>query len=294
MIALVLSIISATLIFVIFRWLSDIKLEVFQTVIINYFFAFIAALVAFIIQNDHSLVIPLDWFPVGIVVGILFVFMFFVMGKSSQKAGVGPTSVASKVSVVIPVAFSIYFDPADELTIQKGIGIFIAIIAIFLTLYKPNMKSMRKAEVIFPLLLFFGVGSIDSLLKYAQAEIIMDKPIALFTLLLFGVSSLTGLLFGIVRRTPFSSFIAPRQVGAGFLLGIVNWGAIFFLVQALDQSSLKNNWLDGSEIFGINNLGIVLLSALGGWVLFKEHLLIINRIGIVLAMLALLFLSGYQ
>jgi len=294
MIALVLSIISATLIFVIFRWLADLKLEVFQTVIINYFFAFTAALVAFIIQKDHSLIIPLNWLPVGILIGVLFVFMFFVMGKSSQEAGVGPTSVASKVSVVIPVTFSIYFDPADELTVPKAIGIAVAVIAIFMTLYKPDVKRIKKGEFIFPLLLFFGVGGIDSLLKYAQAEIITDRPVALFTLLLFGISSLTGLLVGIIRRTPFSSFIAPRQIGVGFLLGIVNWGAIFFLVQALNQSSLRINWLDGSEVFGINNLGIVLLSTLVGWFMFKEYLLIINRIGIVLAMLALLFLSGYQ
>jgi uncharacterized membrane protein len=49
--------------------------------------------------------------------------------------------------------------------------------------------------------------------------------------------------------------------------------------------------MDGSVIFGANNMSIVALSVLVGLLVFKEKLKFVNWIGIVLSALALLLFA---
>jgi hypothetical protein len=86
MIFLVLSIISSTLIFVIFRLLSRLRHPFLPVIVINYFFAFLAGVVLSPAGNKISALVGADWAGMSVVIGVLFILMFFVVGKSSEKA----------------------------------------------------------------------------------------------------------------------------------------------------------------------------------------------------------------
>jgi predicted MFS family arabinose efflux permease len=75
------------------------------------------------------------------------------------------------------------------------------------------------------------------------------------------------------------------------VLGIVNFGSIFFLVRALHYNSPAGRSLDSSVIFGANNISIVALSVLVGLLIFKEKLTYINWSGVILSALALLLFA---
>jgi uncharacterized membrane protein len=72
----------------------------------------------------------------------------------------------------------------------------------------------------------------------------------------------------------------------GVVLGLVNFGSLYGLIRALDSGVF-----DSSIIFGINNMGIVLLSVIIAMMIFSEKLTIINKIGVILSLVAIIILS---
>jgi uncharacterized membrane protein len=76
-----------------------------------------------------------------------------------------------------------------------------------------------------------------------------------------------------------------RHVIAGIVLGIPNFGSIYFILKMLEQG-----W-EGSVFFPINNVGVILLSTAVALIIFKEQLSRLNIIGIVLAILGIVLIS---
>ena len=121
---LILCILSSTSIFVIFRSIDRFGIPSFPIIVINYL---AASILGFIINSgDASLetIRHAQWLPISIMIGILFIIMFFLIAFSSQKAGFSVTTVASKMSVIFPIIFSLIIDPSDKLTLLKTAAIF--------------------------------------------------------------------------------------------------------------------------------------------------------------------------
>ncbi|MDF1574357.1 MAG: DMT family transporter [Bacteroidales bacterium] len=285
---LILCILSSTGIFIIFKSISRLYIPVFPVIVINYLVATLLGLI--INTGDAGLPAILDarWLPVSIIIGILFILMFFLVAHSTKKAGLSVTTVASKMSVIFPIVFSLIIDPSDQLTQMKSTAVIIALGGVVLTVYKPENGSFGRSAVFIPLLLFVGMGVVDSLVKLAQQQYVDDVETALFSAILFLNAFLSGLLAMLIFRKDRRQFFKGRVWAWGGLLGAVNFGSIYFMVRALHYSPSDGRSLDSSVIFGANNISIVALSVLVGLWVFKEELKLINWIGIGLSALALL------
>jgi len=55
--------------------------------------------------------------------------------------------------------------------------------------------------------------------------------------------------------------------------------------------ALESNVFDSSIVFGINNMGIVVLSVIIALIFFSEKLSNLNKAGIVLSILTIVFMS---
>jgi uncharacterized membrane protein len=66
---------------------------------------------------------------------------------------------------------------------------------------------------------------------------------------------------------------------------VLNFFSLYFLVYAL-----HHGW-DGSVLFPVNNMGVLLLAALTGVLIFKEDLTLNKIIGFVLATGAIVLLA---
>ena len=140
MIYLIISILSSTSIFVIFRWAKNYSSNLTAIITVNYFIAALFGFFLFTNINKSNLNQVLHWLPFAVVVGVLFIIMFYFIGTSSQKAGISITTLAHKLSLVFPVLFSLlYFN--EKITTLKFIGLITAIIAVFLTVYKKDLKK---------------------------------------------------------------------------------------------------------------------------------------------------------
>ena len=291
MVFLIFSILSSAAIYVIFKYIDRLKIATFDVIIINYI---TAAILGYFLSDTQANIFPIhqnQWFPYAVLIGILFILMFVVIAKSSQIVGIAITSVSNKMSMIIPITFSIIIDPLDQLTNLKAIGIILAIVAVFLSVYRKRKVEFDPRNIYLPLILFLGMGIVDSIVKYAQQYYVNDNVLPLFTVILFIMAAISGLITKLLRKTPFKALINPKTLIWGALLGISNYGSIYFVIRALNYKDTIGNNLGGSVVFGINNLGVIALSVLIGLIFFKEKILKINWIGIIISLIAIYILS---
>ena len=288
---LILCILSSTAIFVIFKALDRFSLPSFPIIVINYL---AAALIGFLINPlpfHPGQWINADWLFISLIIGIMFILMFFIVAYSSQKAGISVTTVASKMSVIFPMMFSMMIDQGDRLTLVKLTGIISALTGVVLTVYKPRTVSPDMKLIYIPLVLFIGMGLVDSLVKYAQHRFVTDSDTALFSAILFLNAFFAGIVIIAFNPLNYRWFLKPSIWGWGLLLGLVNFGSIFFIVRALNFGSSIGSGIDSSVIFGVNNIGVVSLSVLTGLWIFREKLSPLNWIGISVSAIAILLFS---
>lgn len=284
MIFILLSILSSTGIFVIFKLINNKNLPVTNIIVINY-------LTAFLFGYSQHLSNPIgalkaDWIYYAFLIGVLFIVFFTLISLSSKTVGISITTVASKMSVIIPILFSILFFKEDVMA-YKVIGIALALIGVFFTIYKKDTQVKSNIySIILPLALFIGMGVVDSIIKYAQEALIAPSENAFFSSTLFFVSFVTGLIYSFSNPKILKSYLNLKVYLFGILLGLANYGSIYFFIEALNTKVL-----DSSVIFGINNVGIVVLSVLIGILVFKEKISKINTIGIFSSIVAIVALS---
>lgn len=288
---LILCILSSTGIFLIFKVLDRIGIPAFPVIVINYL---AATLLGFSINAGPvtlSALKQMEWLPFSLLIGVLFIVMFFIVALSTRKAGISVTTVASKMSVIFPMVVSLVIDPSDRLTVIKLAGIILALSGVGLTVYKPVSARLDLRTIYIPVILLFGMGLVDSLVKYAQHHFVRDSDTALFSAILFLNAFLTGLVLVLFFPKFRHWFLKPSVWGMGILLGAVNFGSIYFIIRTLNFGFLTGAGMDSSVVFGINNIGIVSLSVLAGLWIFREQLLPLNMIGIVLSIAAILLFT---
>ena len=289
---LFLCILSSTGIFIVFKALDRFRIPVFPVILINYL---LATLLGFLLNRgklDTGEIFGQSWLPLSMAIGILFILMFFLVGASTRRAGISTTTVASKMSVVFPIVFSMIIDPSDILTPVKASAIICALAGVALTVFRKPAEGGKSLAVALPLILFIGMGVVDSLVKFSQHRFVGDADTPLFTAVLFLNALSSGLLILIFRSGELRHFGRSSTWGWGLLLGAVNFGSIFFMMKALNFRNLSAvSGLDSSLVFGVNNTGIVVLSVLTGLLVFGERLRPVNWLGIGISILSFILFS---
>ncbi|WP_281846668.1 DMT family transporter [Olleya namhaensis] len=283
---LIFSICASTLIFVIFKVIGKRNINTLQTIVFNYFTAFTCGILSYdspVIIED---IISSKWFFGAIGLGFLFIAIFNVMALTAQRIGLSVASVASKMSVVIPIIFGL-FVYNESLGWQKGIGIILALVAVYLASQKEKTNARFSIKSLWlPIILFLGSGTIDTSIKYLETTYVADNGIPIFSATIFFIAGLIGIGLLSAKAIQKTFTFDPKSVVAGVILGIVNYYSIYMLLKALNADNFES-----STIFTVNNVAIVMLSTLLGLALFKERLLPKNWIGIGVAILSILLVT---
>jgi len=256
----------------------------FQVIVVNYFTAVITGSIVngrFPINNET---VRFEWFPWAMVMGFIFILLFNIIGFTAQRIGVSVASVANKLSMVIPFMFSIYLYN-ETATILKVLGIVLALIAVILTCWpseKQNQNSPKRLRSILlfavPAIIFFTSGILDTMIKYVEHSFMTDENKNDYLISAFSSAAAIGGVGLIVLLITKKQKFDWRAIVAGICLGVPNYFSIWCLVQVLKQYGDNS-----SAIIPINNMGIVLFSAVAAWLVFKEHLSRLNWLGIILA-----------
>lgn len=283
MIWLILNILVSGVLYLIFRLFPKYKVDNLVAVIVNYLTA--STLGLLMMDTAIAGVISRPWFPIAFCMGIFFIFIFLLMAESSQVNGISMTSVANKMSLIIPVIAGIFLYN-ESITWLMVTGIILALVSVILTSIKDKSMALSKNGTFILILIFFGSGLIDIMMKYMQHHYLSENEGAAFVMVIFMAAAIFGLLWMLLtQRDRFRNFNKASIVG-GIALGIPNFGSIYFLILALEKSGLQS-----SVLYPINNMGIVGISALFGILIFKEKINLINFIGILLAIAAIALIA---
>lgn len=284
MIFLLLSILFSTGLFVIFKYFGIYKIDVLKAIFVNYIVAFSMGFFFAERQIPISEIYLEPWFSGALFLGALFVSIFFVMAMTAQKNGVSVTSIAGKMSVVVPVVFGIILYN-ESVTFLKIVGIIMALIAVYLSSVKEE-KSEKNGTLLLPILLFIGSGTIDTLLKYIQENYVSDEDVSIFSGSLFGIAGVFAFFILVIKTLKKREAFGYKNIIAGIILGIPNYYSIIFLIKAL-----QNKNFESSTLFTINNVAIVVVSTLVGLFFFKEKFSIKNKIGVAMAVLGIIIVT---
>ena len=284
MIFLLLSILFSTGLFVVFKYFGIYKIDVLKAIFVNYIVAFSMGFFFAERQIPISEIYLQPWFSGALFLGALFVSIFFVMAMTAQKNGVSVTSIAGKMSVVVPVIFGIILYN-ESVTFLKIVGIIMALIAVYLSSVKEE-KSEKNGTLLLPILLFIGSGTIDTLLKYIQENYVADEDVSIFSGSLFGIAGVFAFLILVIKTIKKRESFGYKNIIAGIILGVPNYYSIIFLIRAL-----QNKNFESSTLFTINNVAIVVVSTLVGLFFFKEKFSVKNKIGVAMAVLAIILVT---
>lgn len=276
MIYLILSILSSTAIFVVFKLLSKYNVNTLQVIVVNYVIAFIIGISLYDGRIKPEIV-QVDWFLAAIGLGVLFITIFNVMALTAQKNGLSVASVASKMSVIIPVLFGILIYN-ESVGFYKVIGIILALIAVILTSIKPKSDVVLTKAIYLPILLFLGSGVIDTSINHFAP----NGNKALFLAIIFGIAGIIGLLILSYKTFILKHHFKLKSIPFGIILGIVNYASIHYILKAL-----RVDGFESSSVFTINNVAIVAVSTLAGLILFKERISGKNWLGVLLAVISI-------
>ena len=285
MIYLVASIVCFSLMMVIFKYLEKYQVNTFMAITINYIVANILGV--YISGNILGLdeLVAQPWALNAAIIGTTFIVLFYLIALTAQKMGVTVSTIANKMSVVIPVIFAIILYN-DSVTVLKVSGIILALIGVYLSSKKEEKIEIDKKYVYLPLILFVGSGLLDSLVNYTEKTMLDDANTPYFIPTLFLVAGSIGSLvcfYNIFRKkwkVKWNIFLW------GIPLGILNYGSIYYILKALKADNLES-----SVIFPLNNVGIVLMSTFLSIILFSEKLSKINKLGIGLSIVAIILIS---
>lgn len=278
------SILASTLILVTFRYFEQFKINSFNAIVLNYF---AAAVLGFLLVNKEGSFQDSgvnDWFMMAVIIGVMFAIMFNVVSATTRKAGLTIASISAKMSVVIPMIFSIFYYH-ETTSFLKIAGIILAPAAVLLTVIKNDLHPGLKKYIWLPAIMFLGVGITDAMVKFTQQDFLKEGNVFLFSAYLFVISFSVSFLTKLIFKSKYGKETSGKDIIGGIILGLFNFGSLFFFIQALRHSGL-----DSSLVFAINSIGIVLLSVLAGILLFKEKLSPVNWAGIVLAIVLLFIL----
>jgi drug/metabolite transporter (DMT)-like permease len=279
-----LSICCSIVVSILLKLAKRYQVDIFQAITWNYSMAIILAWLFLKPQLQNLQTAP---FYIYGLLGLLLPGLFVVIAISVRLSGIVRTEIAQRLSLFIPIlAAFLWFD--EKITPLKIVGILIGFVAI--TCSFPLQKTATGGRKIAPnsliylIVVFVGMGIIDVLFKQMALAKGVGYTASLFMVYVIAfVMAFIGLLYRFVTKQ--SKFSWPHIL-FGWILGVANFGNILFYLKA--HRALATS---PSTVFSAMNIGVIVLGAFVGLLVFKEKLSTLNKAGIVLALVAIVVIT---
>lgn len=285
MLYLLLSIFFNAILFVIIKSFSKFNINALQALVANYLTAFLVGLFFLNSQKIDSQILQKNWIFGSVILGFIFIGTFYATTIASQRNGLSTASVASKMSIVIPILSGVFLFQ-EVLNSIKISGIILALIAVYFTSKKEKGEIQASGNLLYPALVFVGAGTIDASLKYLQSHFVPENEVGIFSTLTFLCAFFVGLSIISFQVIVNKTKIYGRNIIGGIVLGIPNFFSLYYLVKMLEAKAFQS-----ATLFTIHNIAIVILTSIVGVLFFKERLNRRNIFGILLALFAILLVT---
>lgn len=289
MIYLLLTVLLNALLAVIFKLFPRYKIDTLQAIVFNYWVCVMTGSLFFgeFPIGAQSLVQP--WFPFALLMGFGFIMVFNLFGYCTKMEGITAATVANKLSLVIPVVFSVFLY-SESLSLVHILGILIAFPAVYLAASSAEVKKVdgqKSFHFGWTALLFLGSGLLDTAMKFVQQKH-LESPAsqAIYTIHVFAVAGCIGSLILLYLLFTKKVTLSWRNLLGGIALGIPNYFSIYFMIRMLNSNLLKS-----SALIPLSNVGVLFASSLFALLLFKEKFTPKRWIGLALSVVVIVLLA---
>ena len=217
----------------------------------------------------------------GLLYGLLLVSAQWLYTIALKSGSASTCSMIYSFGFIIPTICSfIFWD--EKVTFLKIIGIILAISVILLiSIFKDNKKNNNKFIV--PLLIAtISSGGLGILQKVQQRSIVANEKGG-FLFVGFTFAFITSLIFTFINLKQHTNIKGNQLICAtlcGFCFGVAN----------IVNTTLAG-LLPGSILFPIQNIGVILLVTLLGFIIFKEKPKLNEVIAFLLGTSSIILLS---
>lgn len=285
MLYLLATILLNVVISAIFKVFPKYKINSLQAIVANYCVCVITGSF-FIGHMPFTFSVPhATWFPWALLMGVGFICIFNLLAYSTRVDGITTTTIANKLSLVIPTLFSVILYH-EQVGIGKVAGIVLAFPAVYLTT-RIKGEDNKPQNLLLPALIFLGGGFLDTLMKYVQTHFLAtNEDQALYSIFCFAMAGSIGIIVIIVLLLLRKTNLQWRNIAAGIIIGIPNYFSIYYFIRMLNS-----NFLQSSAAIPVLNIGIVTASTLTAILLFREKTNLLCTIGLALSILAILLIA---
>ncbi len=267
----------------VFKWAALRHLDRLRLLTVNYGTGAVLALLLWMAGEARG-AMSLPLLGLGLFTGALFIGGFFLLSLATERAGMGLALGVMRLSVVVPVAVSWSVWREVPTPLQQA-GLVVACAALLLLAWPARAGRTVGHRAGYVLMGLFAVGGVaDVLLKTFDEQFSAHVPDAAYLALVFATACIIGCA-GLLRRAAPESRAESRVYVAGAALGVVNYGSAVFLLEAVAR-------MRGTVVFPLNNIAIVVGSALLGRWVWNEPIGRRNRLGLACAVAALLLLGS--
>lgn len=284
MIYLVLAIVFSAGVFVTMRFFKRFGLDNHQALMWNYVFATVTGFLMCGRVDTVPELVGEAWFGLSLLTGFWFIFTYLLMAASTQLSGVTVTSLSSKLSVVLPTMAGVLLFQ-ETLGWQVAIGIILALVALVLVVGGGNQSvdNNKRTRWLLPILIFFGTGTGDILMKLNEQRNHADD-MSFMIAFIYLISMLFGIILVSCELIRGKTKWQNKSIIGGVALGVINFFSTYCIFHAM-------RCFDNVILFPIYNIGVVSLTALIGWLVFKERLTWKNYLGLAIALIAVILIS---
>lgn len=279
MISLIMTVFCSTSIALIIKHNSEKKGEPLLLLAGNYLVASIISGLLFLKSSQIEVSAFAFWFGAGM--GGLFLFSFFAFTAAVESAGTALATVSSRISVVVPVFLSIFlFNEVPTVYHLSGILFsLITIVLFYFSLKTFKEKTLSGRDYFFLFIVLIGIGLGDFGMKVFQNyKSGNEEPFFLFMIFTFAFIYTAAVIK--IKGIKFNRTAATR----GAILGIPNIFSSYFLLGALGE-------LPGVIVYPAANIGIILLTTFGAWLIWKENINNFGRLALLSGVAAIILLS---
>lgn len=282
---LLITILLNVVISAIFKVFPKYKIDMLQALVANYCVCVITGIVfighsPFVSASFHA-----SWLPWALLMGAGFISVFSLTAYSIRVDGITTAIIANKLSLVIPVIFSVFLY-GEVMGLGKIVGILLAFPAIYLTT-RVLGDDNKPQNLLPPALLFIGGGLLDTLMKYVQFRFLATpEDQATYSVFCFGTAGTIGIIIITTLLLSGKKIFHWKNIVAGICLGIPNYFSIYYLIRMLNSSFLQS-----SAAIPVLNIGILVASALTAILLFREKANVLRITGLILSVVAILLIA---
>ena len=286
MINIIYTILLFNILIIGFKMFQKYKVDNLQALIANYLTGAVCSYLFLETTFSLDYILQVSWLYHAIIIGTLFFIVFNLYSFGIQKVGISITTVANKMSLIIPVGAALLLYPkSNTFDLLKGVAFLLAIIGIYLSSTTGGKLNFNKKYLWLIVLVFIGQGISDAIFNdFAQK--FPDEGSYLFFMVLFFFASITGILILLGQSITSKKPLQLKNLFWGVIFGVPNFFSLVFFLKALEDPNISS-----AEVFPLVSMGVVVSSSVIGLLIFKEKLTQNNWIGILLSICAIYLFS---